>query len=327
MSQILEKDRELIALIGGKLRMKRESMGISLRDISISTRINQSFLEKIEKGDLQSLPGVAFVKGFIRNYQQAVQLVDEEFEEAVKQLGQAELSRSHLPSEARTNPFEMAEPRGNVPLIAGAAILVLVLVWIVVMLVRSGDSDDEAVPVAQTTQTEQAPAASAADGQQQQAGQAQDGEPVASDNPGEGQQGAKETAADAYGADGQNQPGQGAPQESADAARQNTGAGQDPSRNNGKENFDGRQKLKLTIRGLEPTWVRLIIDRAPPVDVLMKPAETAGWNANEEILLTIGKSHGVAVYLNGEDVILPKERNRLLTNIPLNRLTLLKLEN
>jgi hypothetical protein len=90
---------------------------------------------------------------------------------------------------------------------------------------------------------------------------------------------------------------------------------------------EGRQKLELTLRGLEQTWVRLSIDRAPPIDVLMEPAETVGWEANQEIRLTIGKSHGVAVYLNGEEILLPQERNRLIPNLVLNKLTLLRLEN
>jgi hypothetical protein len=91
--------------------------------------------------------------------------------------------------------------------------------------------------------------------------------------------------------------------------------------------LEAPQGLRLTVRGLEPTWVRLSVDRAPPVEVRVEPADTLNWEANEEIRLVIGKSHGVAVYLNGEDVLLPAERNRLIPSIVLNKLTLLRLEN
>ena len=87
------------------------------------------------------------------------------------------------------------------------------------------------------------------------------------------------------------------------------------------------QNLRLTVRGLEPTWIRLSIDRAPPVEVRIAPAETKNWEANEEFRLIIGKSHGVAVYLNGEDILLPAARNQLIPDVVLNKLTLLRLEN
>ena len=87
------------------------------------------------------------------------------------------------------------------------------------------------------------------------------------------------------------------------------------------------QNLRLTVRGLEPTWIRLSIDRAPATEVRLEPAETMNWEANEEFRLVIGKSHGVAVYLNGEDILLPEERGQLIPDIVLNKLTLLRLEN
>ena len=85
--------------------------------------------------------------------------------------------------------------------------------------------------------------------------------------------------------------------------------------------------LQLRIRGLERTWIRLSVDRREPVDVLIEPAETGEWTADEEIRLTVGKSHGVSVYLNDEEILLPEETDRLVPEIILNKVTLLKLEN
>ena len=73
--------------------------------------------------------------------------------------------------------------------------------------------------------------------------------------------------------------------------------------------------------------MRLSVDRREPVDVYLEPAETAAWAANEEFRLTVGKSHGVSIYLNGEEILLPQEPNMLIPDIVLNKLTLLKLEN
>lgn len=85
--------------------------------------------------------------------------------------------------------------------------------------------------------------------------------------------------------------------------------------------------LQLTLRGEERAWVRLSVDRAEPVDVFLSPAESAAWEANEEFRLTLGKSHGVSIFLNGEEILIPGDPNTLVPELVLNRLTLLKLEN
>lgn len=87
------------------------------------------------------------------------------------------------------------------------------------------------------------------------------------------------------------------------------------------------KNLRLRVRGLEKTWIRLSVDRREPVDVLLDPAETGEWQANEEFQLTVGKSHGVSVYLNGEEILLPREPDLLVPDIILNKVTLFKLEN
>jgi cytoskeletal protein RodZ len=88
-----------------------------------------------------------------------------------------------------------------------------------------------------------------------------------------------------------------------------------------------RANLRLTVRGLEDTWVRMATDRQPAVEVLIHPAETLTFEANEEIRLTVGKSQGVSLYLNGEEVALPTAKNRLVSELVLNKLSLLKMQN
>jgi len=284
MESHLEKDRELLSLIGQKLKAARESQGVSLRDISISTRVNQSFLDKIERGDTEGLPGYAFVKGFIRNYQQAVKLEDQDFEQAVAVLGSRKISVSHLPAADGPDPLERTEETTGWPKVVMVGLLAILVLWVGYMVFSSGANEA----------TTQPPPASKAVPDSGSAGQ------TASNN-------ATNPAATPPAAG--TQPANGAPAANADVAG------------------DSRQRLKLTIRGLEPTWVRMSIDRAPPIDVLVHPAETAGWDASEEFVLTLGKSHGVSLYLNGEDFPLPQEKNRIVSNLVLNRLTLLRLEN
>lgn len=54
--------------LGERLRMARESQGISLSQAAVETRILQRYLVAIEDGDYQHLPGDVYARGFIRNY-------------------------------------------------------------------------------------------------------------------------------------------------------------------------------------------------------------------------------------------------------------------
>ena len=79
--------------------------------------------------------------------------------------------------------------------------------------------------------------------------------------------------------------------------------------------------------GNGPPTKRLTIDKNPPVDVLVEAAETQRWEADQEFRLIVGKSQGVAVFLNGLDFPLPGEPNLLIPEMVLDKLALLKLEN
>src|SRR5690242_15681095 len=53
---------------GTKLREARERRGISIRQISASTKISLAALEALEQNDLARLPGGIFSRAFVRSY-------------------------------------------------------------------------------------------------------------------------------------------------------------------------------------------------------------------------------------------------------------------
>lgn len=55
-------------MVGDILRGEREKQGLTIEDIARETSIRDIYLEAIEKGDYDSLPGDVYAKGFIRNY-------------------------------------------------------------------------------------------------------------------------------------------------------------------------------------------------------------------------------------------------------------------
>jgi cytoskeleton protein RodZ len=60
--------------VGARLRAAREKRGVSLRQISNSTRISVTSLEALERSDLSRLPGGIFTRAFIRAYAREVGL-------------------------------------------------------------------------------------------------------------------------------------------------------------------------------------------------------------------------------------------------------------
>jgi cytoskeleton protein RodZ len=278
MSEKLQHDEELLVEVGLKLRAAREAAGLSIDEISATTRINRGFLAQMEAGDLKGLPDPAFVRGFLRNIMQAIELTDPElvddFSRATGLNTKAGAASLDPPSPAK---FEMEVEHLPWGRIAVIALLVVLVAWVGYLLYRVSTEPSAPRPSAQETEPARSPPG----------------------NPGK--------------------PGTPAtPPPSGSLPAQEPAAA--PA-------VESRAGLRLTVRGLEDTWIRLTIDKRPPVDIQVGPAESLQWDAEDEFRLTIGKSNGVAVRLNGDDVLLPAERGRLIPNLVLNKLTLLKIDN
>lgn len=65
-----------LAEIGAQLKQVRENKALSLDEVQASTLIPKSHLKAIEEGNLESLPELVYVQGFIRKYGQAIGLVE-----------------------------------------------------------------------------------------------------------------------------------------------------------------------------------------------------------------------------------------------------------
>ncbi len=64
--------------LGERFREAREARGISITEASTATRILPRYLQAIEAGDVASLPGDVYARGFVRNYAQLLGLPVEE---------------------------------------------------------------------------------------------------------------------------------------------------------------------------------------------------------------------------------------------------------
>ena len=71
-----KNEREMIEhpalAIGQALKAEREKSNILLQDIAEQTRLSHANLTALEAGDFESLPGIGYIPGYIRNYCNAV---------------------------------------------------------------------------------------------------------------------------------------------------------------------------------------------------------------------------------------------------------------
>ena len=115
---------------GDRLRREREMRGITLDEITESTKISRRHLEALEKEHFDQLPGGVFNKGFVRAYARFLG-IDED--QAVADYSAASNEQpepeNKFPLEIHEEPNRELNPRrSKVPLIFAVAALVGVLV-------------------------------------------------------------------------------------------------------------------------------------------------------------------------------------------------------
>lgn len=93
---------------GEKLRREREMRGVSLEEISESTKIGSRSLRALEEDDFDKLPGGIFNKGFVRAYSRFLGLDEEQtvadFEAALKAYRLANNYVEELPVQEEPEP-------------------------------------------------------------------------------------------------------------------------------------------------------------------------------------------------------------------------------
>ena len=110
--------------LGAALRVEREKRGLDMEDAANKLKISARLLRALEEGDEQSLPPLAYTKGFIRSYASYVGLSAEEVSEA---LGALEAAAEPAAPQNVYEPEMVLTPRRNLkPILAGVVMLGIV---------------------------------------------------------------------------------------------------------------------------------------------------------------------------------------------------------
>ncbi len=115
------------ARIGDELRQVRERAGWKLDEVAAALRIRLPYLEAIEDGDLQALPGPAYEVGFIRAYANALGLDGDEILRRFRAEGAGEAAKPELRFLAPVP--DRAVPTGAIVLLGVVILLVGYGLW------------------------------------------------------------------------------------------------------------------------------------------------------------------------------------------------------
>lgn len=292
---------------GDRLRREREMRGVTLGEISESTKISSRALQALEDEEFGILPGGIFNKGFVRAYARYLG-IDEE--QAVADYLAA--TTKEAPAEEEKFPLELTkkpeESRSMLPLVVAVIAVAAILGgWTIWSKYKSQEPEVGGAPTPKASPIEKvAPipehpqAASGAAGPSTNAGSAsQSASPLPPPKSVDTNPTMREiTAASAtpvaaslpttpIGVPSGSPPAGGTPEPAA-------------------------QPFTVSIKAKEDSWVQIVADGKTVLDDFLGPEQGRSIKANKKLVLRLGNAGGVEVSHNGKSLgILGKESKPL----------------
>ena len=272
---------------GDKLRREREMRGVSLEEISESTKIGTRSLRALEEGDFDKLPGGIFNKGFVRAYSRFLGLDEEQtvadFDTALKEHRLASGHVEEVPIEDEPEP---ASSQGLV-LIAIVVVLIAAVAFGAYRLrVRRSQFDSASdqskignAPIAATTDA--APAISPSP---------QESTAKAAANPTSPSAEIKATNSEAS----KSSPNSSGTAKSVEGSAARTESSEASS--------NASPPIRLEVFAKEQSWLSVSADGKSLGQQLLEAQETRTIRAQKEVRLRVGNVGGVEVSFNGKPV-------------------------
>ena len=245
---------------GDRLRREREMRGITLEEITESTKISRRHLDALEGEHFDQLPGGVFNKGFVRAYARFLG-IDED--QAVADYSAASNEQPEpedkFPLEIHEEPKRALNPRrSHLPLVFAIAALVGVLVGYA-FWVKSRPHTKESA----TVSTQQAPPAAATTEPP-----AKSSTPPAESAP---------PASEATAAPTPSQPAQAAPEKSAKLEK----------------------TFVVQVKAKEDSWISIVADGKSVMERVLSADKQKKIKAGKTLVLRTGNAGGIEVTFNG----------------------------
>ena len=265
-------------MIGDILRQERERQNLTVKDIEQGTSIRALYIEAIENGDYQTLPGEVYTKGFIRNYANFLKLdaddcVGRYVSENHSGQAMAEAVREEHPRKETpvrdTSDFSQASAGSQVKkssstnygMVAAAVALIAVLGGGAYFLLGDGSHPTPKQPAGQVQQEKKPASGKTAE---KPASSAKESAPVA-----------------------------------------DTGKGQSPQTQNTFQPASAEKKandVQVTAKFTDRCWTKVVADGKTVYEGIAEEGKTMSWKGNENVTITAGNAGAMELTHNGKSL-------------------------
>ena len=285
-----------MSAVGAYLRDLREQQGISLEELSRSTRVLHRYLEALETDDLASLPAPVFTKGFIRAYCQvlgvssdeAIALYDLRAGQSREPTGSLAVPPPPAPDHhARAATSERRAGRGRGAVLISFVLLVVLgaALFAVTVALQSGREEvDRRGPVHVTAPPQPEPI------------------PTPAAEPAESAPAQPPVAAEPLKRPPSTQPSAGASERPAAAPSVIAPSVSAPVPAFSPTAQSVVSPYRLVARTTETTWIRVRTEDGRTSEETIPANEVREWVSNGPFVLTIGNAGGVSLELNGRPI-------------------------
>ncbi len=272
--------------LGLYLRGLREAKGMSLDDISRSTRVGRRHLEALEEDAPGELPAPVFVKGFIRAYCEFLECPPDHA------LGlYRESTGEPAPAHGPVRPLPSTRSRFSGPLVISIVLFVTLGLSLLVLRVGLQSSRKSASPV--SVAREDVPKTTP---------------PVSSSMPNPAKAPAPAPvlpAAPPPAATSEATAPAPPPSAPVAASTNSTPPATSVSSSSAGTTASTTAEAKpgshhLVVRAIEPTWLRVQVDDGQVAEELLQTGAVREWNAAKHFTLTVGNAGGLEIDLNGK---------------------------
>ena len=268
---------------GDRLRREREMRGITLDEITESTKISRRHLEALETEHFDQLPGGVFNKGFVRAYARFLGIDEDravaDYSAASNEQPEPE---NKFPLEIHEQPNRALNPRrSNLPLVFAIAALVGVLVgygfWVKYKAHNSAPTESVRQP---------APASVA----EPQSSAATNSQPVASRAP--------ESKDEAVTATKQ-APAEVAPAPQPVEPKREAAATKSADDPSSSSSSSSQSAFYIQIKAKEDSWVSIVADGKSVMQRVLPADKHKNIKAGKTLVLRTGNAGGIEVSFNG----------------------------
>lgn len=281
---------------GDKLRREREMRGVTIAEMSESTKISKRWLQALEDEEFDVLPGGVFNRGFVRSYARFLGINEEQ---AVSDY--VEASNEQPPPEDKF-PLEIHEKEGSPPLNPKRSFLPVALAIVALVLVGGGwtwwvkHKPQTAAHTIQTPEPTIAP-------QQAPPAPAQPAAEVASAPvPDKSVPSSEDGVGSSANQEGSVRPEKDAAETDADAKQ----ASDEPKKNLNKS-------FTVSIKAKESSWVSIVADGKTRWEGMLDPNMERSIKAGKELVLKTGNAAGLDISYNGRPLGALGKENQVRT--------------